>query len=147
MDHLVWNLSWLALACALLAGCAGPGTIRPQSAPPRSVQAEQTTDAPDPAGPPAGSAPFQGEADFVTAGQEVYRGFVLDNVLHSAAEGEIHYNLYVPADYDGSAPYALFFTLPGYEGLYFQGVGVNLRAEDFGFTAQDYDRRIIVVAP
>ena len=78
---------------------------------------------------------------------EVYREFTLDNVLHSESEGEIHYNLYVPDSYDGSRPYALFLTLPGYEGLYFQGVGENLYSEDFGFTAQEYNPEMIIVAP
>ena len=89
----------------------------------------------------------QGQTDFVTEGTEEYRGFILDNVLHSESEGEIHYNLYVPESYDGSEPYALFFTLPGYEGLYFQGVGVNLYSEDFGFTAREYIPDMIIVAP
>ena len=52
--------------------------------------------------------------DTVTEGTEEYRGFILDNVLHSENNGDIHYNLYVPDSYDGSEPYALFFTLPGY---------------------------------
>lgn len=73
--------------------------------------------------------------EYITEGTEEYRGFLLDNVLHSETEGEIHYNVYIPDSYDGSRSFALFFTLPGYEGLYFQGVGVNLRAEQFGFTA------------
>ena len=89
----------------------------------------------------------QGQTDFVTEGTEEYRGFILDNVLHSESEGEIHYNLYVPESYDGSEPYALFFTLPGYEGLYFQGVGVNLYSEDFGFTAREYIPDMIIAAP
>ncbi|MBE6909872.1 MAG: hypothetical protein E7474_09955 [Ruminococcaceae bacterium] len=83
----------------------------------------------------------------VTEGTETYRGFTLDNVLHSPHDGDIHYNVYIPASYDGSRPYAAFFTLPGYEGLYFQGVGVNLRAEAFGFEAQKYVEDMIVVAP
>lgn len=83
----------------------------------------------------------------VTTGTTTYRGFVLDNVLHSENEGDIHYNLYIPNSYDGSTPYALFVTLPGYEGLYFQGVGANLRAEDYGFEAQKYNQEMIVVAP
>lgn len=82
-----------------------------------------------------------------TAGSEEYRGFLLDNVLHSQTEGEIHYHIYVPDSYDKKISCALFVTLPGYEGLYFQGVGVNLRAEPFGFTAQSYDPEMIVVAP
>lgn len=82
-----------------------------------------------------------------TEGTEEYRGFILDNVLHSENNGDIHYNLYVPDSYDGSEPYALFFTLPGYQGLYFQGVGENLYTEDFGFTAQEYNPEMIIVAP
>lgn len=83
----------------------------------------------------------------VTEGTETYRGFTLDNVLHSPHDGDIHYNAYIPESYDGSRPYAAFFTLPGYEGVYFQGVGVNLRAEAFGFEAQKYVEDMIVVAP
>ena len=86
-------------------------------------------------------------ADLVTEGTEEYRGFTLDNVLHSETEGDIHFNLYVPDSYDGIRPYAAFFTLPGYEGLYFQGVGENLRSEEFGFEAQNYNSEMIVVAP
>ncbi len=83
----------------------------------------------------------------VTAGAETYRGFVIDNVYHSPGDGDIHYNVYLPESYDGSRPYALFFTLPGYEGLYFQGVARNLEAEAFGFEAQKYNEEMIVVAP
>lgn len=87
------------------------------------------------------------DGDYVTEGTEEYRGFTLDNVLHSQAEGDIHYNLYIPDSYDGEAPCAIFFTLPGYEGLYFQGVGENLYSENFGFEAQNYDPDMIIVAP
>lgn len=83
----------------------------------------------------------------VTAGEEEYRGFILDNVLHSQSEGEIHYNVYIPASYDGTREYALYVTLPGYQGLYFQGVGENIRTEDFGFEAQKYIEDMIIVAP
>ena len=71
----------------------------------------------------------------------------MDNVLHTADEGNIHFNLYVPESYDGSQRVALFVTLPGYQGLYFQGVGANVRTEDFGFTARDLDPQMIVLAP
>lgn len=87
------------------------------------------------------------DSDKVTEGTDTYKGFLLDNVLHSSEEGDIHYNVYIPDSYDGSKPYALFFTLPGYEGLYFQGVGVNIKAEEFGFTAQEYNPEMIIVAP
>ena len=72
---------------------------------------------------------------------------MLDNVLHTADEGDIHFNLYVPESYDGSQRVALFVTLPGYQGLYFQGVGMDVRTEDFGFTARDLDPQMIVLAP
>lgn len=83
----------------------------------------------------------------VTEGTEEYRGFLMDNVLHSETNGDIHYHIYIPDSYDGSEPYALFMTLPGYEGLYFQGVGVNLEAEEFAFEAQKYNRNMIIAAP
>lgn len=87
------------------------------------------------------------KGDYVTEGTEEYRGFTLDNVLHSETQGDIHFNLYVPDSYNGEEPYAVFFTLPGYEGLYFQGVGENLYSENFGFEAQAYDPDMIIVAP
>lgn len=84
---------------------------------------------------------------YVTDGTEEYRDFVIDNVFHSVTEGDIHYNVYIPESYDGSEPYALYFTLPGYEGLYFQGVAANLQSEEFGFEAQKYNEKMIIVAP
>ena len=94
---------------------------------------------------PSGGASAGQNAE-VTEGTREYRGFLLDNVLH-ADSGDIHYNVYIPDSYDGSRPYALFFTLPGYQGLYFQGVGENVMTEDFGFTARDYYEDMIIVAP
>lgn len=87
------------------------------------------------------------EADSKQTEPEEYRGFAIDNVLHSVSEGDIHYNVYIPESYDGSEPYALYFTLPGYEGLYFQGVAANLQSEKFGFEAQKYNEKMIIVAP
>ena len=37
---------------------------------------------------------------------------MLDNVLHSQSEGDIHFNLYVPDGYDAAREVALFVTLP-----------------------------------
>lgn len=84
---------------------------------------------------------------YVTEGTETYRDFLMDNIFHSEEEGDIHYHVYIPESYDGSRPYALFFTLPGYEGLYFQGAGANLQAEEFGFEAGNYNSEMIIVAP
>ncbi|MBD5104208.1 MAG: prolyl oligopeptidase family serine peptidase [Ruminococcaceae bacterium] len=83
----------------------------------------------------------------LTVGTEEYRDFTVDNVYHSEANGDIHYNVYIPDSYDGTRSYALFFTLPGYEGLYFQGVASNIKSEEFGFEAQKYNSEMIVVAP
>ncbi len=41
--------------------------------------------------------------------------------LHSPNKGDIHYNVYIPDSYDGTKKYALYVTLPGYQGLYFGG--------------------------
>ena len=71
----------------------------------------------------------------------------MDNVFHSKKNGDIHYNVYFPASYDGKKKAALFVTLPGYQGLYFQGVAENIKTEDFGFEAQKYNSRMIVLAP
>lgn len=83
----------------------------------------------------------------VTAGEEEYRGFTVDNVYHSPDNGDIHYCAYIPESYDSSSPYALYLTLPGYEGLYFQGIAQNLKSEEFGFEAQKYNDRMIIAAP
>lgn len=87
------------------------------------------------------------DGDTVTTGTKTYRGFVVDNVLHSKNNGNIHYNVYIPNSYDGTKDYALYITLPGYQGLYFQGVAQNIKTEDFGFEAQKYNENMIIVAP
>lgn len=71
--------------------------------------------------------------------------FIVDNVLHSDTQGEIHFSSYIPESYDGSESYALFVTLPGWEGLYFQGVGANL-VEGFPFEAKKYNDKIIIIS-
>ena len=83
----------------------------------------------------------------VSAGAGTYRGFLVDNIYHSKKNGDIHYNVYVPKSYDGTKKYALYVTLPGYQGLYFQGVAENIKTEDFGFEAQKYNSQMIIVAP
>ena len=89
------------------------------------------------------SASAEGEAG-ITPGTETQRGFVNDNVLH-AEIGDIHFSSYIPDSYDGGTPYALFVTLPGWEGLYFQGVGANM-AEDFGPEATGYVEDMIILS-
>ena len=134
----------LLLAALTLAGCtAQAGTEEPTAAP-TAPAAERPAETPAPTAAPA-AEPAEPVYD-VTPGSETYRDFTLDNVYHSDI-GDIHFNLYLPESYGGSTPYALFITLPGWQGLYFQGVGVNLQTEDFGFAAQGYLPDMIVAAP
>ncbi|MBQ3335629.1 MAG: prolyl oligopeptidase family serine peptidase [Eubacteriaceae bacterium] len=83
----------------------------------------------------------------INFGDKKIRGFLFDNVFHSKKDGDIHFGMHLPEQAKGNAPYALFVTLPGYEGLYFQGVGANIRAEDYGIEAQKYNENMIVIAP
>lgn len=48
----------------------------------------------------------------------------------------------IPKAYDKRQSYALYITLPGY-----QGVGKNLETEEFGFISQNYNSQMIVLAP
>ena len=122
-----------------LASCGAEGTMQP--APETPEPPAQVQETPEPAPDPSPEPELE-----VTPGTEVYRGFQMDNVLH-APEGDIHYHIYIPDSYDGSEAYALFLTLPGYEGLYFQGMGQNLYSENFAFEALNYNDKMIVVAP
>ncbi|MCD8104806.1 MAG: prolyl oligopeptidase family serine peptidase [Lachnospiraceae bacterium] len=108
----------------------------------KQVENEQTEDEQS-----ADEQPEESSLGYVTEGTGEYRGFVTDNVFHSVTEGDIHYNVYIPESYDGSEPYAIYFTLPGYEGLYFQGIATNLQYEEYGFEAQKYIPEMIIVAP
>ena len=47
---------------------------------------------------------------------------------------------------DGNTPYALYLTLPGYEGLYFQESESTSKARDFAFEAQKYNEKMIIAA-
>lgn len=129
---------FLALTMEMsLTACGREAAVQPAPEPP--AQAQET--------PAQGPSPGASEPESeVTEGAETYRGFQMDNVLH-APEGDIHYHIYIPDSYDGSEPCALFLTLPGYEGLYFQGMGQNLYSENFAFEALHYNDRMIVAAP
>ena len=83
----------------------------------------------------------------VTQGTRRYRGFQVDNVYHSPENGDIHYHSYFPDSYDGKKKMALYVTLSGYQGLYFQGVAENIKTEEFAFEAQKYKKDMIILAP
>lgn len=116
---------------ALCSACSSGGGARKEGESPSSVTSSREPT----------------EDGAVTVGTETYRGFILDNVYRSEGNGDIHFNLYIPESYDGTQAFALFVTLPGYEGLYRFGAGANLRAEEFAFEALRYNEKIIVVAP
>ena len=158
---------WIILAAGsllLLGACANVGAMRESDGSTQAavleaedsglVQEEAERQTEQPVEASAGSEEtstldFQTDPSqaTVTEGTQEYRDFLLDNVLHSANDGDIHYSVYIPDSYDGSEPYAVFFTLPGYEGLYFQGVGENLYSENFAFEAKNYNSKMIIVAP
>ena len=150
---------WAAVIAFFSGACANAGTqIQDSGTEQEALEAgasertakEMTQPVEASAGPEEAPAPdFQTDPSqaTVTEGTQEYRGFLLDNVLHSANDGDIHYSVYIPDSYDSSEPYAVFFTLPGYEGLYFQGVGENLYSENFAFEAMNYNLKMIIVAP
>ncbi len=82
----------------------------------------------------------------ISFSNEKYRDFTLDNIYHSSI-GDIHFSSYIPSDYTSRVDMTLYIALPGYEGLYFQGVGTNLKYEEFAFEALKYDDNMIVLAP
>ncbi|MBD5160221.1 MAG: prolyl oligopeptidase family serine peptidase [Ruminococcus sp.] len=84
-------------------------------------------------------------SDRIEFGKQMKNDFIVDNVLHSGSQGDIHFSSYIPESYDGSEPYALFVTLPGWEGLYFQGTGANL-VEGFPFEARKYNDKMIIIS-
>ena len=94
----------------------------------------------------AADNPYRIQSD-VTAGTEVYQGFLMDNVLHAGDAGDVHFHIYVPDSYDGTKTYPLFLTMSGYGGMYFQGVGANLTEEPFALWARQQYPDMIIVAP
>lgn len=70
---------------------------------------------------------------------------MVDNALGTPSGRTLHFSLHVPDTYDGSQQFALYVACPGWEGLYFQGVGANLQ-EDYPFVANDYMPDMIVAS-
>lgn len=85
--------------------------------------------------------------DYVQDTQDILNDFQIDLVYHTDTGREIHYSAYIPSNIDELDSVSLFITLPGWEGLYFQGVGVNLESEDFAYTAKDLNPNMIILAP
>lgn len=140
------------ISASLLTGCSTSSTVGTsadtKSAGPVSAASGSAASSSD-ATASALSKAAKSPSDMGTAtdGTEIYRNFRVDDILHTKNNGDIHYSICIPEDYDGSLPYALFITLPGWEGLYFQGVGENLRDEEFAFEAEKYNSQMIIAAP
>lgn len=79
-------------------------------------------------------------------GSRTDRGFVVDHLLRTPDDGEIHVSLSVPEDYDLAGPAPLYVALPGWEGLWFQGVGAHL-SEDFPFVAREQVPQMVIASP
>lgn len=88
----------------------------------------------------------ENSSDYMEIGNTKSRGFIIDNVLHSEKQGDIHFTSYYPDDYNENEEYAIYFALPGWEGLYFQGVGSNMN-ESLPFEAQKYKEKMIIISP
>ncbi len=80
-------------------------------------------------------------------GTEDIRGFLFVSVYYCLEEDPVHFGLHIPESYDGSEPYAFYVTLPGYDGMYYQGLGKNVTEEDFGTEALRYQPDMIIAAP
>ena len=82
--------------------------------------------------------------EYIREGSEEHRGFILDNTLITT-NSEIHFNIHYPENYDKAKQYAIYFANPGWEGLYFQGVGKDL-GEPYVYEAKKYNKDMIIVS-
>ena len=64
--------------------------------------------------------PLKNKSKTVTEGTENYRGFVVDNILHSDHDGDIHYNVYIP-----ESAFCVVFHTPRLRGTVFSGCGTK----------------------
>lgn len=131
-----------------LADCAGRSRSSTVSAEP-SDESSAGEEPPSMSTPQHGGStpiPTDGALGTLVEGTMVDRGFVVDDLLQGSPAGDIHFSLHVPDSYDGDTPFALYVACPGWEGLWFQGVGAHL-GEDFAFVANDYVPDMIIASP
>lgn len=143
-----WLTILIVLFSAFFTGCSDSGSIVKSDTEinDETIKMTQDNEYSEKSGESMQLYRHTADNDYIDFGSIVDREFIVDNVLHSEQQGDIHFSVYIPDSYDGRSPYALFVTLPGWEGLYFQGVGANL-AEDFPFEAIDYNDKMIVISP
>lgn len=82
--------------------------------------------------------------EYIKEGDKESRGFILDNTLVTENR-TIHFNIHYPDNFNKDNTYSLYVANPGWEGLYFQGVGKDL-GEPYPFEAQDYNKDMIVIS-
>ena len=87
------------------------------------------------------------EGGYIEMTEKKQDDFQIDLVYHSPSNRNIHYHAYIPENIDELNNIRMYITLPGWEGLYFQGVGTNLKYEDFAFTAKELNSNMIILAP
>lgn len=92
-----------------------------------------------------GSRTIANNNSYVEETNKSQNDFQIDVVLHTENRN-IHHSRYIPGNIEILEDIPLYVTLPGYEGLYFQGVGVNLQ-EDFAFSAKTINPNMIIIAP
>lgn len=87
------------------------------------------------------------EGGYIEMTEKKQDDFQIDLVYHSPSNRNIHYHAYIPENIDELKNIKVYITLPGWEGLYFQGVGANLEYEDYAFVAKELNPNMIILAP
>lgn len=86
------------------------------------------------------------EEGYIEMSEKKQNDFQIDLVYHSPKNRNIHYHAYISDNIEELDNIKMYITLPGWEGLYFQGVGANL-VEDFAFIAKELNPNMIILAP
>jgi len=73
---------------------------------------------------------IENEGGYIEMTNKKQDDFQINLVYHSPKKRNIHYHAYIPENIEKIGNIKMYITLPGWEGLYFQGVGANL-VEDF----------------
>lgn len=85
------------------------------------------------------------ESSEIEFGKKKKGNFIIDDTL-KVKNKTYHFSSYIPEDYDTTKKNNLYISLPGWEGLYFQGVGTNME-EPFPEESLNYDDNLIVISP
>lgn len=79
-----------------------------------------------------------------------FQGFSINNVLQGK-DGDVHYSVYIPEDYNHEKRYPMIIVLPGYNGLLhslkLETIGVNLFTDRSSLVWTEQPDDMIVVSP